>query len=103
MNPLQPDTSLVESVYAQGDPDSLVFELFVSYSHLAQLLTNNQSSKIRLSDIEPTQQVVAHYTSKVKLTESIVMGKAVQSLCGVFLYQREMGKAALSPSVKSVS
>lgn len=97
VNPLQPDTSLVESVYAQGDPDSLVFELFVSYSHLAQLLTNNQSSKIRLSDIEPTQQVVAHYTSKVKLTESIVMGKAVQSLCGVFFVPTRDGESGALP------
>lgn len=97
VNTLQPDSALVETTCAQGDPDSMVFEIFVSYSHLAQLLADAQNNSIRLSDIKVPQPKVAHYTSKTKLTESIVMGKAVQSLCGKFFIPTRGGEARALP------
>lgn len=100
VNTLQPDSDLIETVYAQGDPDSMVFELFVSYSHLAQLLADAQNKSIRLSDIKVSQPEVAHYTSKIKLTEGIVMGKAVRSLCGKFFIPMRDGEGSALPICK---
>lgn len=97
VHPLQSHTDLVETVYSRGDADSLAFELFVSYSRLAQLLTKIRNEKLRLTDVQVPQQEFAHYTAKAKLTESIVTGKAVQSLCGAFFVPTRDGEAGSLP------
>lgn len=74
---VQPDESLIESVYRQD----LVVEIIVTQARLIYLLGMGEETFVdhRMSPPEPK---ALHYASKNGLTEAYVEGHAVQAVCG---------------------